>query len=263
MLTRLSIALVAGGVACYASADAGAQASAPVGTSIGTHAAALSAAPRVIETQLTVPVAPSGVARFHMTATRPGDTTRFEVGTRTVERHDAMMKGMRTIQRVLTFTSPRGSVVDSTVCLAESLAPVMERSHQPTKTMSLDFAGARVTGLVAPNDSAAHAVDMDTAVPVFNSTDADLVVASLPLAEGYHAVLPFYTYELGGLERDTVTVLRIEKIPTPDGERTAWVAQLADPFVHITYWIDTRSRDVLQAEFQRRKDGSVMRMTRF
>lgn len=263
MLTRLSIALVAGGVACYASADAGAQASAPVGTSIGTHAAALSAAPRIIETQLAVPVAPSGVARFHMTATRPGDTTRFEVGTRTVERHDAMMKGMRTIQRVLTFTSPRGSVVDSTVCLAESLAPVMERSHQPTKTMSLDFAGARVTGLVAPNDSAAHAVDMDTTVPVFNSTDADLVVASLPLAEGYHAVLPFYTYELGGLERDTVTVLRIEKIPTPDGERTAWVAQLADPFVHITYWIDTRSRDVLQAEFQRRKDGSVMRMTRF
>ena len=146
---------------------------------------------------------------------------------------------------------------------AQSLAPVMERSHQPTKTMSLDFAGARVTGLVTPKDSAAHSVDMDTAVPVFNSTDTDLVVASLPLAEGYRAVLPFYTYELGGLERDTVTVLRIEKIPTPDGERSAWVTQVADPFVHITYWIDTSSRDVLQAEFQRRKDGSVMRMTRF
>jgi len=263
MLTRLSIALVAGGVACYASADVGAQASAAAGTSAGAHAAALSATPRIIETQLVVPVAPSGVARFHMTATRPGDTTRFEVGTRTVERHDATMKGMRMIHRVLTFTSPRGSVIDSTVCLAESLAPVMERSHQPTKTMSLDFAGARVTGLITPKDSAAHQVDMDTTVPVFNSTDTDLVIASLPLAEGYHAILPFYTYELGGLERDTVTVLRIEKIPTPDGERSAWVTQVADPFVHITYWIDTSSRDVLQAEFQRRKDGSVMRMTRF
>jgi len=263
MLTRLSIALVASGVACYASVDAGAQASAAAGASVGARAAALSAAPRIIETRLAVPVAPAGVARFHMTATRPGDTTRFEVGTRTVERHDAMMKGMRVIHRVLTFTSPRGSVIDSTVCLAESLAPVMERSHQPTKTMSLDFAGARVTGLITPKDSAAHQVDMDTTVPVFNSTDTDLVIASLPLAEGYHAILPFYTYELGGLERDTVTVLRIEKIPTPDGERSAWVTQVADPFVHITYWIDTSSRDVLQAEFQRRKDGSVMRMTRF
>jgi len=263
MLTRLAIVLVAGGVACYASADAGAQANAPADASAGAHTAALSTLPRIIETQLAVPVAPSGIARFHMTATRPGDTTRVEVGTRTVERHDATTKGTRTIHRVLTFTSPRGSVIDSTVCLAESLAPVMERSHQPTKTMSLDFAGARVTGLVAPKDSEAHALDMNTMVPVFNSTDADLVVASLPLADGYHAILPFYTYELGGLERDTVTVLRTEKIPTPDGARTAWVAQLADPFLHITYWIDTATRDVVQAEFQRRKDGAVMRMTRF
>jgi hypothetical protein len=263
MLTRLSIALVAGGVACYASTDVGAQTSTAAVTSSGAHAAALNAAPRIIETRLVVPDAPSDVARFHITATRPGDTSRFEVGTRTVERHDATTKGMHVIHRVLTFTSSRGSVIDSTVCLAESLAPVMERSHQPTKTMSLDFAGARVTGLITPKDSAAHPVDMDTTVPVFNSTDADLVVASLPLAEGYRAILPFYTYELGGLERDTVTVLRIEKIPTPDGERSAWVTRVADPFLHITYWIDTSSRDVLQAEFQRRKDGSVMRMTRF
>src|SRR3569833_774824 len=130
MLTRLAIVLVAGGVACYASADAGAQANAPADASTGAHTAALSARPRIIETQLAVPAAPSGVARFHKTATRPGDTTHNEDNTRTVERHDATAMGTRTIHRVLTFTSPRGSVVDSTVCLAESLAPVTERSHQ-------------------------------------------------------------------------------------------------------------------------------------
>src|SRR5690348_9521094 len=196
MIARLSILLVTGGVACCAAVDANAQ-----------SAAALSATPRVIETPLAVPRAAAGVVRYHLTASRPGDTARVEIGTRTVERHDVVMGGTRFIHRVLSFVSPRGSVVDSTVCHGESLAPVSERSHQPTKTMSLDFAGARVTGMVAPKDSAEHAVDMDTTVPVFNSTDADLVVASLPLRDGYRAVLPFYTYELGGLERDTVTVL--------------------------------------------------------
>lgn len=249
MIARLSILLVAGGVACCATADA--------------QTAALSATPRIIETPLAVPRPTPGVRRYHMTATRPGDTAQVEIGTRTVERDDATVGGARLIRRVLSFVSPRGTVIDSTVCHAESLAPVSERSHQPTKTMSLDFAGARVTGTVAPKDSAAHHVDMDTTVPVFNSTDADLVVASLPLADGYRAVLPFYTYELGGLERDTVTVLRSEKFVGPDGERKAWVAQLADPFLHITYWIDADSREILQAEFARRKDGMVMRMTRF
>lgn len=252
MIARISILLVAGGVACCATADADAQ-----------SAAALSATPRIIETPLAVPHAVQGIIRYRMTATRPGDTARVEIGTRTVERHDTAVGGTHMIRRVLSFISPRGSVIDSTVCHGESLAPVSERSHQPTKTMSLDFAGAHVTGVVAPKDSAAHAVDMDTTVPVFNSTDADLVVASLPLAEGYHAILPFYTYELGGLERDTVTVLRSEKFRGPDGERKAWVAQLADPFLHITYWIDADTREILQAEFARRKDGMVMRMTRF
>jgi hypothetical protein len=252
MITRLSTLLVAAGAACCAVADADAQST-----------ASLTATPRIIETPLMVPHAVAGVVRYRMTATRPGDTTRVEIGTRTVERHDATVAGARLIHRVLSFVSPRGSVVDSTTCHAESLAPVHERSHQPTKTMSLDFDGAHVTGTVAPKDSAAHAVDMDTTVPVFNSTDADLVVASLPLADGYHAILPFYTYELGGLERDTVTVLRSEKFAGPDGERKAWVTQLADPFLHITYWIDAGTREVLQAEFVRRSDGVVMRMTRF
>lgn len=252
MIARLSILLVAGGVACGVTADADAQ-----------SAAALSATPRIIETPLAVPRPTPGVLRYRMTASRPGDTAQVEIGTRTVERHDATVGGTRLIRRVLSFVSPRGTVIDSTTCRAESLAPVSERSLQPTKTMSLDFAGAHVTGTVTPRDSAAHPVDMDTAVPVFNSTDADLVVASLPLADGYRAILPFYTYELGGLERDTVTVLRSEKFAGPDGERKAWVAQLADPFLHITYWIDADTREILQAEFARRKDGVVMRMTRF
>lgn len=253
MIARLSILLVAGGVACCASVDdANAQ-----------SAASLSATPHIIETRLVVPSASATVIRYRMTATRPGDTARVEVGTRTVERHDVIVGGSRLIHRIVSFVSPRGSVVDSTVCHGESLAPVSERSHQPAKTMTLDFAGARVTGMVAPKDSAPHPVDMDTMVPVFNSTDADLVVASLPLADGYRAILPFYTYELGGLERDTVTVLRSETFAAPGGERKVWVTQLSDPFLRLTYWIDAGTREIVQAEFVRRSDGMVMRMTRF
>jgi hypothetical protein len=251
MIARLSLLLVVG-VVCGATANAQSQ-----------SAAALSAAPRIVAIPLAVPHATPGVIRYRMTATRPGDTARVELGVRTVERHDDTLGGAHVIRSVLSLVSPRGTVVDSTVCHAKSLAPVSERSHQPTKTMALDFAGARITGLVAPKDSAPHSVDMDTTVPVFNSTDADLVVASLPFTEGFHAILPFYTYELGGVERDTVTLLRSEKFMGPDGERKAWVARLDDAFVHITYWIDAGTREIVQAEFVRRKDGVRMRMTRF
>jgi hypothetical protein len=251
MITRVLLVLAAGSVACYASAEANAQ------------SAALVTVPRIVETPLVAPSAAPAVARFRVTATRPGDTTSIAVATRTVERRLTSVNGIPAIQRVVSWVSPRGTVIDSTLCLAASLAPVSERSHQPTKTMSLNFDGAHVTGTVAPHDSAPHAVDMHTGVPVFNSTDTDLIVASLPLAAGYQAILPFFTYELGGIERDTVTVLRAEKVAMPDGERLAWVAQVGDPFVRITYWVDSATREILQSEIVRRRDGIVMRVTRF
>lgn len=252
MVARIAIAVALGASAC--SLDASAQ-SAPA-----RARAQLAAAPHpIVAVPLTVPKQPSGTVRCRVTAHMPGDSAEREVGTRTLEAHLVSVDGHRAVQRVITFSTARGTVIDSTLTFVDGLVPISESSHQPTKLMRLAFDGAHVTGSVEPRDSAAHAIDQTLGTPVFNSTDVDLIASSLPLADGFRTVIPTYVYETGGLEQDTITVTGSVMVDGPAGPRRAWVTHVDGGMAHITYWVDQKTRDVLMGEFRPASSKVVIR----
>lgn len=252
MVARIAIAIAIGATAC--SLDASAQ-SAPA-----RARAQLATTPHpIVAVPLTVPKQPAGVVHCRVTARMPGDSADRELGTRTLESRLVSVDGQRAVQRVITFSTKRGTVIDSTLTFVDGLVPVSESSHQPTKVMRLAFDGAHVTGSVTPTDSAAHEVDQHVGMPVFNSTDVDLIASALPLAQGFHTVLPTYVYETGGLEQDTVTVTGSELVQGPAGPRRAWVTHVDGRMAHITYWIDAETRDVLMGEFRPNSTPMVIR----
>lgn len=190
---------------------------------------------------------------------------RFMVVTDTSERDVATMKvtttliehaGKPALLSVRSFATPRGQILDSALAYRATLAPIWQHSHQPTKTMLLDFSASGVTGVVTPKDSAAQAVSHQLGERVFDTTDLDEVMSSLPYASGYSVVLPFYTFEKGVIERDTISVVGVEQIAAPGGAmRTAWKVSFNDPIITSTYWIDQETRKVLRQDVVQRRSG--------
>lgn len=164
-----------------------------------------------------------------------------------------------TLLSVQTFDSPHGTTVDSALAALPSLAPIAHRSHNAARTMALDFDGRRVRGIVDPDSGATEVLDDTLEAAPFDSNVVDLVVAALPLAEGYRARLPFFVHEEGGLvwyEVESVQAARLE-----DG-RGAWKVALDANGRALTYWIDRDSRAVLRSEYELGEDRTFRIETR-
>ena len=111
------------------------------------------------------------------------DTNERDVGTLKVTTTLVEHAGKPALLSVKSFSSPRGQILDSALAYRATLAPIWQHSHQPTKTMLLDFSASGVTGVVTPKDSAAHAVNHQLGERVFDTTDLDEVMSSLPGTE--------------------------------------------------------------------------------
>jgi hypothetical protein len=178
--------------------------------------------------------------------------------------------GVRTVvSRVLTapdhsrlleveqrFPAGGGEIVDTAVAELSTLRAVAHRSHQPTRTMRFDFVGDNAEGIVtevaAGGDSAkpAQTVHQPLGGPIFDSNVIDLVVASLPLARGFSAELPFFIYERGG--RVPMAVAVRDRTPVAFsrlGERDTWIVTVAVPGAPATIWVDAKTRAVLRTRY--------------
>jgi hypothetical protein len=180
------------------------------------------------------------------------------VMTSTTQYADYM--GRPAILFVRTVSTPKGDVVDSVMLLRHTLAPVWEHSHQPTKTMLLSFSDSAVTGEWAPADSGMRSVHHPVPRPVFNATSQNLLISSLPLAEGYQTLIPIYSFELGGMELDTLSVVGTARVKMRNGsEREAWKLAFADPFITATFWVDRKTKRVLLEDIVSRRTGIIFR----
>ncbi len=111
-----------------------------------------------------------------------------------------------------------------------------------------DAAGT-VASLGAAGDSVAQ-VCQPIGGPIFDSNVIDLIVASLPLRQGFTAELPFFIYERGGRvsmpvavrERATVAFSRL-------GQREVWVVTVGVPGAPATVWVDTQTHAVLRVRY--------------
>lgn len=199
-----------------------------------------------------------GVTRWRLTVHK--DTATRELGVMTSTTHYADYMGRPAILFVRTTPTPQGDIVDSVLMFRRTLAPVWEHSHQPSKTMLLDFSDSAVTGEWAPADSAMRSVRHPIPRPVFNATAQELLVGSLPLADGYRTLLPIYSFELGGMELDTLSVVGTGRVKLRDGgERDAWKIAFADPFITATFWVDRETRRVLLQDVVSRRTGLIFR----
>jgi hypothetical protein len=199
-----------------------------------------------------------GITRWRLTIQK--DTATRELGVMTSTTHYADYMGQPAILFVRTVPSPKGDIVDSVLMFRHTLAPVWEHSHQPAKTMLLSFSDSAVTGEWAPVDSAMRSVNHPIPRAVFNATAQDLLIGSLPLADGYRTLIPIYSFELGGMELDTLSVVGIGRVKLREGgERDAWKVAFADPFITATFWVDRETRRVLLQDIVSRKTGMIFR----
>ena len=199
-----------------------------------------------------------GTTRWRMTIQK--DTSTREMGVMTSSTHYADYMGRPALLFVRAVPTPGGDIVDSVLMFRHTLAPVWEHSHQPTKTMLLAFTDSAVTGEWAPSDSTMRSVHHPVQRPVFNATAQGLLISSLPLADGYQTLIPIYSFELGGMELDTLSVIGTARVKLrAGGERDAWKIAFADPFITATFWVDRETKRVLLQDIVSRKTGVIFR----
>ena len=195
----------------------------------------------------TARAAPDTVV-YRRTITRAGQDT--SAGTRTVVLRVLEDHGGRLLEVEQRFPAGGGEIVDTALGDLGTLRAVAHRSHQPTKTMRFTFGGDGVDGTVAAAGGADSAVHQSLGGPIFDSNVLDLVVAALPLREGFTAELPFFIYERGGRVPMTVAVRERATVAfAPLGEREVWVVSVGVPGAPATVWIDTGTRAVLRVRY--------------
>jgi hypothetical protein len=158
--------------------------------------------------------------------------------------------GRQYLFRINHFASGTNEVTDSIMTAVEGLVPIWETSHQTSKLMHLAWDGRHATGDVTPRGKEMERIDQSMAVAPFNSSDGTLVIAALPLAPDYHALVATYEYEVGGLRVDTLSVVGRERLAVGGRERDAWKVRVSRGGGSWTMvWLDASSRALLQEEY--------------
>ena len=184
-----------------------------------------------------------GVSRYAWVIERGGQVQ--PVGSVTDSITATRDRGHPALARTLTAQRGNSLLVDSSVSLARSLVPRSHRSHQPRRTMVLAFDGARVRGSVSPTQGETVTFDSTLATPVFDSSNWDLLVRSLPLREGLEARFPVYDHDNGGLVWYTARVTGVER---PDAGPESWRVEGQTGPVRSTLWVDRQTHDLVKVE---------------
>ena len=171
-----------------------------------------------------------------------------EVGTLRTELTLADVGGRPVFVRIQTLSSPMlGTGSDTVVVERATLRPIRHRSVNSRRTMSLDFRNDSIVGPVTPAGGAAQAIALRADTALFDSNAMDLILRSLPLAEGYAVRHPVYLHEGGGKVWVTSRVTGSERVAGSDGTMVdAWVVEGKIGPQTVRAWIAKDSREVLQ-----------------
>ena len=187
---------------------------------------------------------------FQRSITRAGQDT--SAGTRTVVfqvTHGGDHQAWLEVEQ--RFPAGGGEIVDTAIADLATLRAVAHRSHQPKRTMRFDFTATAAEGTVVsiPGDSVTP-VHQDLGGPIFDSNVIDLIVASLPLKQGFTADVPFFIYERGGRVPMTVAVTARARVAFAKlGQREVWVVSVSVPDAPATVWVDTKTHAVLRVRY--------------
>ncbi|MGH7622944.1 MAG: hypothetical protein ACREMU_11440 [Gemmatimonadaceae bacterium] len=190
-----------------------------------------------------------GVTRYDLTIQQPHDTAPRALGTMTVAQTMSRCVGNDIVRRVIVYDyGAAGRVVDTTLSIALTLAPISERTHKTSGDIVLDFEGGVVRGRMT-RAGKTRAIHDSLATPAFNSTDLELVVRSLALRRGMSTAVQIYDPEYGGLRPDSISVLDLEPARVT-GAEASWVVRSRDRRLESTYRITEHSRQLLSADIR-------------
>ncbi|MEP6618590.1 MAG: hypothetical protein ABJE47_04730 [bacterium] len=182
-----------------------------------------------------------GTTRYGMTVRGPNDSAAKWFGSMTVSQLTTRCGADGVVRRVIVYDyGVKGQVVDTTLSVASTLAPIMERTRKPSGDIVLDFSPGVVRGSMT-KAGVTRAINDSLKSAAFNSTDLELVVRSLAFRVGLTTTLKIYDPEFGGYRSDTISVTRLEPGATPGAEGT-WVVRSRDSRLESTYRIAERSR---------------------
>lgn len=174
---------------------------------------------------------------------RDGEWER--AGEMTVRTVLATVDGREAIVRTeATWLDDEVAQVDSFALDRRTLAPIMVRSDGVAASRWLRFGDAGVR-VVEDGDWGADISD-ELPGPVFYAGSIDLLLAALPLGDGYVARLAVYDPDLG---MDTITfrVEAQERLPLAGGASVpAWRVWVSGDASGGWYWMDRESRTLVQ-----------------
>ena len=177
------------------------------------------------------------------------DTTAWSV-TRTIQGSGSSSMDLQ----VMIATRGGVTTTDSILFDPRTLVPVWEHVRGADVRL-VTFGPSQVVTRVSNGGGPGRTINTPTRGFVYSSVMDDLVVQSLPFANGYRAVLPFWGGE--ALEMDTVTVRTEADASAQSHASAAWVVDLAEPYTIETLWIDRSSRWITRHLYRVRQTGAI------
>ena len=181
------------------------------------------------------------------------DGKREERGESVVDVTRGTYRGRDALIAVREFETPTGPAVDSSMADARTLAPIRHVGVHSSRTMILDFDGARVTGSYAAAGEPVRPIDQSFPVKPWDSSLYDFVIAGLPLEAGYVTRIPFYVWEQGGLVWYTARVTGTDSLELRDGTTApAWTLDIdEDGELRSRMWVSRgEPREVLRVLYR-------------
>ena len=193
--------------------------------------------------------------RFEMLAPS-GDSVAMRIA---LTREERVIPSGTEPEIMLTFAyGAPSNTVDTLVVRKRDLKPEWETLRTSAGVRHIVYDSARVRLNVEPKDSVSQLHTRPTAQHAFAFNEMEMVMRSLPLRDGYQAVLPLFSEIDEQVELDTITVVAGPGAGTGTSSH-AWTVRFADPAIVSTYEIDVASRAVLTQTVIQRQSGRRMR----
>ena len=198
-----------------------------------------------------------------LTAGKYNYTVKIEMGTQSMNLKvsTAIQDAGNSWTAVDEIQTPQGTMTDTASIQKASLVLEKRSVKQGPVAMDIDYAGNKATGKMSMNGQE-KPINADLGGPVFgDAAGGDMVIACLPLAEGYSTTFRNFDVQMQKVKLVQLTVAGAESVTVPAGTFDAWRVELSSADGGAdkkTLWIAKDSHKVVKAKATLSSMGGAM-----